>query len=266
MSTSKFQQRFIAFVDILGFTNIVRRMSEESRLFVTIRDSLKSLDLQSRRFQEYRRRLQDKRKQIIQKGLVPLLPNITDLQMTAFSDCYVISEITPAWHVLAAIQTLGANLLKEGILTRGAVVYGDAYHKGRVLFGPGIVEAYKLESEVAKYPRILVTDSVRQTVWGYHNGLCKGRLLKQDIDGCWFVNVLTPPLSSWAAVSDKTNDRNARLFLQKIRQSLTTELRRERENLSHLSKVRWLVHRFNEEATAEGVRTITGDKGALLKC
>jgi hypothetical protein len=262
MSTVKFQQRYIAFVDILGFTNIVSRMSEEGHLFVTIRDSLKSLDLHSRRFREYRRRLNDKRTRIVQKGIAPLLPNITDLQMTAFSDCYVISEIAPAWHVLAAVQTLGASLLKKGILTRGAVVYGDAYHKGRVLFGPEIVEAYKLESEVAKYPRILVTDSVRQAVWGYHNGLCKGRLLKQDVDGCWFVNVLTPPLSSWAAVSDEANDRNARTFLRNIRQPLIAELRRERGNLSHLSKVRWLVHRFNEEAAVGGVRSIAEPEGS----
>ena len=62
MSTAKFQRRYIAFVDILGFTNIVLRMSKEKHLLVTIRDSLKSLDLQSRRFREYRRRLNEKKK------------------------------------------------------------------------------------------------------------------------------------------------------------------------------------------------------------
>ena len=177
--------------------------------------------------------------------------------MTAFSDCYVISEVDPAWHVLAAVQTLGVNLLKDGILTRGAVVYGETYHKERVLFGPGIVEAYKLESEVAKYPRILVTDSVRQAVWGYHKGgLWRGRLLKQDVDGCWFVNILSPPLSSWEAISDETNDRDSRTFLGSIRKSLIAELRREQGNLSHLSKVRWLVHKFNEEAVVGRVQQI----------
>lgn len=256
MSNAKFQQRFIAYVDILGFTNIVNRMSEEKHLFITIRDLLKSLDRQSQRFREYRRQLKNKRKRIVQSGSAPLLPNITDLQMTAFSDCYVISEIAPAWHVLAAVQTLGSSLLKKCIMTRGAVVCGDAYHKGRALFGPGIIEAYKLESEVAKYPRILVTDPVRQAVWGYHNGLFKGRLLKRDVDGCWVVNVLTPPLSSWSAVSDAAGDRRIRPFLRRVRDALISELGREEENLSHLSKVRWLVHRFNKEAATEGVRII----------
>lgn len=93
----------------------------------------------------------------MQQGITPLIPT-SNLQMTAFSDCYVLSEVAPAWHVLAAVQALGSRFLAEGILTRGAVVQGSAYHNGRVLFGPGIVDAYKLESEVAKYPRILVTD------------------------------------------------------------------------------------------------------------
>ena len=70
----------------------------------------------------------------------------TNLQMTAFSDCYVLSEVSPAWHVLAAVQALGARFLKEGILTRGGVVHGKAYHNGRVLFGPGIVDAYSLNA------------------------------------------------------------------------------------------------------------------------
>jgi hypothetical protein len=72
-----------------------------------------------------------------------------------------------------------------------------AYRNGRVLFGPGVVEAYKLEREVAKYPRILMCEEVRKKVWGYHEGIWEGHLLNPDVDGCWYVNLLTPSLSSW---------------------------------------------------------------------
>ena len=40
MGKRRFQQRFIAFVDVLGFSGIVKRMSREDRLFTTVRDAL----------------------------------------------------------------------------------------------------------------------------------------------------------------------------------------------------------------------------------
>jgi hypothetical protein len=190
MSKRLFQKRFIAFVDILGFANIVARMPRDQHLFETARDALKDLDRQARLVQRYRREHREKRRDKIRKGEVSLVPD-TNLQMTAFSDCYVLSEVSPAWHVIAAVQALGSRFLTEGILTRGAVVLGKAYHNGRVLFGPGIVEAYNLEQEVAKYPRILVSEDVCKEVRGYHQGVWEGHLLKQDVDGCWFVNLLT---------------------------------------------------------------------------
>jgi hypothetical protein len=257
MARHHFQQRFIAFVDVLGFSGIAKRMSTDNTLFMTIRDALKNLDRQSRDFQRYRRERRVKREAILRKGFVRLIGE-SSLQMTAFSDCYVLSETSPAWHVLSAVQALGARFLAEGILTRGAVVHGKAYHNGRVLFGPGIVDAYRLETEVAKYPRILVTDSVREAVWGNHEGLWKGELLKRDVDGCWFVNVLVPSVSSWAPLSDLAIKRDVRSHLKKVRRSLMQAWDRAESNAAHKSKVWWLIHRFNKLAKAEGVPQIKG--------
>src|SRR5580698_11008935 len=106
MSKHRFEQRCIAFVDILGFRNIVERMSREDRLFTTVRDALKGLDRQSRDFQHYRRERRKKREETVRQGRVPLDVSHSNLQMTAFSDCYVLSEVSPAWHVLAAVQAL----------------------------------------------------------------------------------------------------------------------------------------------------------------
>jgi hypothetical protein len=259
MSKSCFQHRVIAFVDILGFSNIVERMSSEDRLFKVVRDALKGLDRQSRDFQRYRRELNDKREATLKKGVAPLTGD-SNLQMTAFSDCYVLSEVSPAWHVLAAVQALGSRFLAEGILTRGAVVQGKAYHSGRVLFGPGIVEAYRLESEVAKYPRILVTESVRRAVRRYHEGLWKGHLLKRDVDGCWYVNLLVPSLSSWAPISDLATQQDIRAHLKKVRQSLAQAWERAQGNAGHMSKVWWLIHSFNKAAEKEDLDQIEQDE------
>ena len=147
MSKRRFQQRFIAFVDILGFRDLVARMSRDEHLFTSVRDALKDLDAQSRTMRAYRRKRRNQTESQAAESSVSLAPK-TNLQMTAFSDCYVLSETLPAWHVVAAVQALGSRFLRVGILTRGAVVVGPAYHNGRVLFGPGIIEAYKLESQV----------------------------------------------------------------------------------------------------------------------
>jgi hypothetical protein len=140
--------------------------------------------------------------------------------MTSFSDCYVLSETVPAWHVVAAVQALGSRFLRDGILTRGTVVAGPAYHNGRVLFGPGILDAYKLESGVAFCPRILVSEEVRKAVWGYHEGLWEGRLLKRDHDGWWFVNLLVPSFSSWKLLSDPNSPHDVRSHLEQVRRGI----------------------------------------------
>ncbi len=189
MAKSPFHRRYIAFVDILGFQNIVKPMETDSELYDTVRDALKMLATQASEFRKYRRSIQDKRKETESRGKVSLDLG-SNLQMTAFSDCYVLSEPDHAWQVLAAVQLLGSHFLTKGILTRGSVLYGRAYHRSGVLFGPGIVEAYHREHTTAWYPRILVSDEVAEDEWWYHEGLWKERLLKRDNDGSWYINLL----------------------------------------------------------------------------
>ena len=248
MSKKLFQQRFIAFVDILGFKNLVARMSEDEHLFRSVRDALKHLDTQSRNFRAYRKRPRN-------NAIASLTPK-TDLQMTAFSDCYVLSEVFPAWHVVAAVQALGSRFLAEGILTRGAVVEGPAYHNGPVVFGPGVVDAYEVESGMAFYPRIIVSENVRKAVWGYHEGLWKGELLKQDQDGWWFINLLVPSLSSWGALSNHHAPQDIRSHLKQVRISLIAAQKRAGENPSHAAKVTWLINRYNEMALQHSLRVM----------
>jgi hypothetical protein len=240
MSKTRFEQRYVAFVDILGFSDIVKRMDAEEHLFTTIRDALWKLSSQSRGFTEYRRKKK------------------SDIRMAAFSDCYVLSEASSfkAWRVLAAVQKLGADFLKEGILTRGAVVLGKAYHEGPVLFGQGVVDAHNWESEVAKYPRIRVSGEVRKHVWDYHEGSSwKKELLKRDVDGFWFVNLLTPSLSKWWLL-DNPETPPIRSHLEHVRVALVDAWARAQQNAAHQSKVWWLIHKFNRVAEKAGLDEI----------
>jgi hypothetical protein len=242
-----FDNRVVGFIDILGFKDVVKRMDEEPRFFATIRNALKGLDKQALLLQKYRLEGDKKRQSTQQRGIASLLPIIT-LHMTAFSDCYVLSENFPALFILPTIQTLASRLLEEGILTRGAVVQGRAYHRGRVLFGPAIIEAHELESKVAHYPRILVTDEVLQAVGDYHTAMYRGQLLKPDVDGCWFVNLLVPPVSKWKALAEGATKQDSHSYLETIRKSLVDLLRYAQgmdekisERKRKISKIQWLI-------------------------
>ena len=46
---------------------------------------------------------------------------------------------------------------------RGGVAIGDIYHDDEAVFGPGLVRAYDIESNVAKFPRIVVDQEVLDT-------------------------------------------------------------------------------------------------------
>src|ERR1700686_5154106 len=154
-----FKNRFVAFVDILGFQEIVQRMETTPKLFDTVRHALRTIRDQSNAFGEYRAEKREVSKKRAARGKESSRP--TDIAMTAFSDCYVVSESEDVWRVLAGVQALGTRLLSQGILCRGGIVRGPAYHRNDILFGQAIVDAYKLEKDVAKYPRILVTEEVR---------------------------------------------------------------------------------------------------------
>jgi len=234
-------------------------MDQQPRLFRTVRDSLKVVSEQAERFKKYRKNFNAARRERRRRGGVVILGDMfgdVKLQMTAFSDCFLVSDTFPAWHVLAAVQALGSRFLEEGILTRGGVVAGRAYHRGAVVFGPAVVEAHRLESEVAKYPRILVSEEVRKAAWGYHAGLCRGNLLARDADGCWYVNVLLPPLSDWDKLAPRAAERDLKSHLRNVRQALEALLSDAAEDINHRSKVCWLITRFNEVARSEGVAVI----------
>jgi hypothetical protein len=56
--------------------------------------------------------------------------------------------------ILAAIQY--ELFLSSGILLRGGMCIGDLYYEKDIVFGPALVKAYELETNLAVFPRIVV--------------------------------------------------------------------------------------------------------------
>jgi hypothetical protein len=89
---------------------------------------------------------------------------------------------------------------QEGIVIRGAVTVGDVVKSYRQLFGPGIIDAYRIESKIANYPRIVVERRVldeinaNERLWVHDREdelKAVGGLLRQDEkDGCLYIDYL----------------------------------------------------------------------------
>ena len=81
------------------------------------------------------------------------------------------------------------------MLIRGSITIGDLIHDEHILMGPTMIEAYKMESEVALYPRIIVSDMAKQ-VWDKCTHILQvdnapdNQFVLKDTDSQWYIDCL----------------------------------------------------------------------------
>lgn len=134
---------------------------------------------------------------------------------------------------------LGRKLKPRGLLSRGAIVRGQLYQHGNVLFGPALVQAYSMESSLAVYPRILIPDDLVATL--NESEEC-GKWVRRDSDGLYFADTLSPELMS-AKGPGQLNF--ASLRLGKVRESIEGGLLEHGSDLRKRAKWMWLLNYFN---------------------
>lgn len=65
------------------------------------------------------------------------------------------------WFELFQLAWLQSQLIFEyGVFLRGAITVGQLCIQDEIVFGPGLVRAYELESKESIYPRILIDDEL----------------------------------------------------------------------------------------------------------
>lgn len=233
-SSSDYDKRFVGFIDILGFADLVQRGDRTPELRAQVIEALRK---------------------------VRSTPNPgsgeTDLRFQNFSDSLILSTRPSAvglWHLLLSLDALAWNLLQIGVLVRGGVSLGGMHHDDEIVFGVGVIDAYRIESRVAKYPRIAISKAVLKAadgfvaedeVWAAYRA---SRLIRAS-DGVWHVHYLndiaaanTQPLTAsiaapnpWLAVG---------LNVQKVIQNLVDQAV---DAPDVYEKVRWLADYWNRE-------------------
>lgn len=150
MSEIKFKEKFIGFVDILGFKNLVEVSEQGAGMpLQEILELLKDLGTSEDRtkFAENGPMICPKSK-CIQRDL--------DFRLTQISDCVVVSaEVSPAGVINLVKHCWGAviKLLKKGFMCRGYITLGTVYHTDTQVIGTGYQEAYRKEISVTAFRR-----------------------------------------------------------------------------------------------------------------
>ncbi len=101
-----------------------------------------------------------------------------------FSDSIVIvsDDIESLIPPIYIVESYLWNEMK--LLFRGGISYGQYYHNNNVLFGPAVIQAYKLEKQ-ANYSRIIIDNKIiKENFQEFDNKLS----VFYDYDGCACLN------------------------------------------------------------------------------
>lgn len=159
---------FVAFVDVLGFSAMVQS------------------DCESAGDPKYLPLLHEAHLQAI-----ALLGQDLESGLIQFSDSVVLSKpfnLQELGSFLNAIAGWQRELILRGLLCRGGIAFGKHFVKDKFLFSKAMIDAYRLESSQAKFPRILISSDLIELASGQVD-LGELPLLKEE-DGATFVNYL----------------------------------------------------------------------------
>ena len=139
-SKNTYKISVVAFIDILGFKEMIKKSEKDTNEYERVWNALRVI---KRWKKDHRSR------------------HTETTSISIFSDSIVISSssepiMNTLKYVIEDVMYLQENLLQYEILCRGGVSVGNLYHSKNKMFGPAFLEAYRLESIEAKYPRVIL--------------------------------------------------------------------------------------------------------------
>jgi hypothetical protein len=110
---------------------------------------------------------------------------------------------------LRCVQGYQLQMALNGFFVRGAIDLGDICLTDEIIFGPALIECYRLESKASIVPRVIVSEGLRAAVEGIVDAQVESKVetlssVCRDVDGWWFVNYLEVTKSQdnldWTAI------------------------------------------------------------------
>lgn len=160
-------QHFVAFLDILGFKEMVESDTKgQNNVYL------------SKLFKCH-------------QSAAQIFHDAPDCQISQFSDSIVISKPFAAESFerfavrIAQYQQL---LLNEHMLCRGGIAVNKHFSNGSFTFSAGLIEAYRVESKTARYPRVVVSPEVMELI--FPDKVVPPSILVLEDDGLYFVDYI----------------------------------------------------------------------------
>lgn len=226
----KYEKRIVLYLDILGFKNAVDKSIEDQEVLQTIYKSLNNI--YSDKIKNYQGPL---------KGLD------YGTHISVFSDNIVMSEPYnrngSLYNFIYSVYWLVNEILWDGFVVRGAITIGDLFHDDKVIFGPALNKAYKMESEMAIFPRVIISkDDVAEGLkMALHDDIEETKyfniVLEVDEDGFFYLNNIT----KHHEFDDNETYVN---LLFKLRRIIVEGLKNT--NLKVRAKYEWLKAKYNQ--------------------
>ncbi len=217
-----YKTRVVAFIDILGFKDLISQLPQDPDIHFRIHRALSRI-------------------KVIEKFTeLPHLEN--SIEVSVFSDSIAISsEEKNIESLFWTVGFLQADLLCLGVLVRGGIAIGKTTHSSGLLYGEGMIEAHDLEQQ-AHFPRVVVaSDVVRK-----NQNLKKWLIV--DKFGFASVNPFKFDAMVGGAEDLAADGYDPRFcYYKEVRSHLINKLTTLKAP-RHLEKWKWMAEYFNEAA------------------
>lgn len=236
-----YQNRVVAFLDILGFSRLVAE-ADDPGLRAAILGAVR----------------------VMRDTLAP--NEVSDFRFTQFSDCTVLSARLDTYGcnlVMTGAIMLAVNLLNRGLLLRGGIAVGNMIHTSEVMFGPGFLAAFGKDAQGAM-PRIAVDDSLVDEIASWPNDFGLESLIRRDPYDLRSILHILHDYEIYDAVP-----RPGGLALEGNAAMLAEMIASQCYSCEHaapvVAKWIWMERYWNESVSANGILSKTDEFAAKIK-
>jgi|SRR5579859_3240480 len=248
-----YAERYCGFVDILGFRQLVNGLSAEGEEWQSMRRLLERLHNPPKDLMSHHE-----------------LTAGSDIRIQSISDAIAISTLpTPGglYQMFNVLEDVALTFLIGGYFVRGAIVKGMLYHDEKMVFGEALTEAYRLESEIVRFPRIMVARKVAIEAMSHPVvGLNFKLHLKRAEDGPYFLDVLHKMVVKYKIETSQGEplggtDLQEFEFYIGCAESIQRRYDESADNPRHFEKVLWFARYWNATIREHGIKYIEKIKG-----